>query len=112
MRKIYFIVAALAAIIYIIYSIRKNKLSVANSLIWILYCIVLLFLSIFPYSIDKIVPYLGISYAPVFLLLVALLILFMMVFQQSKKIEELQKKVVDLSQELSIVKEKVNEKDK
>ena len=57
MRKIYFIVAAIAATIYIIYSIRKNKLSVANSFIWILFCVALLFLSIFPYSIDKIAPF-------------------------------------------------------
>ena len=110
MRKIYFIVAAIAATIYIIYSIRKNKLSVANSFIWILFCVALLFLSIFPYSIDKIAPFIGISYAPVLLLLIALLILFMMVFQQSKKIEELQRKVVDLSQELSVVKAEKNEK--
>lgn len=110
MRKIYFIVAALAAIIYIIYSIRKNKLSVAGSFIWILFCIALLFLSIFPYSIDKIAPYIGISYAPVLLLLIALLILFMLVFQQSKKIEELQRKVTDLAQELSIVKSKKEKK--
>lgn len=110
MRKIYFIVAALAAIIYIIYSIRKNKLSVAGSFIWILFCIALLFLSIFPYSIDKIAPFIGISYAPVLLLLIALLILFMLVFQQSKKIEELQRKVTDLAQELSIVKSKKEKK--
>lgn len=110
MRKIYFIVAALAAIIYIIYSIRKNKLSVAGSFIWILFCIALLFLSIFPYSIDKIAPYIGISYAPVLLLLIALLILFMLVFQQSKKIEELQRKVTDLAQELSIIKSKKEKK--
>ena len=110
MRKIYFIVAALAAIIYIIYSIRKNKLSVAGSFIWILFCIALLFLSIFPYSIDKIAPSIGISYAPVLLLLIALLILFMLVFQQSKKIEELQRKVTDLAQELSIVKSKKEKK--
>jgi len=110
MRKIYFIVAALAAIIYIIYSIRKNKLSVTGSFIWILFCVVLLFLSIFPYSIDKIAPYIGISYAPVLLLLIALLILFMLVFQQSKKIEELQRKVTDLAQELSIVKSKKEKK--
>ena len=110
MRKIYFIVAALAAIIYIVYSIRKNKLSVAGSFIWILFCIALLFLSIFPYSIDKIAPFIGISYAPVLLLLIALLILFMLVFQQSKKIEELQRKVTDLAQELSIVKSKKEKK--
>lgn len=110
MRKIYFIVAALTAIIYIIYSIRKNKLSVAGSFIWILFCIALLFLSIFPYSIDKIAPYIGISYAPVLLLLIALLILFMLVFQQSKKIEELQRKVTDLAQELSIIKSKKEKK--
>ena len=104
MKNIYFIVFALIVIFYIIYSIRKNKLSVANSFIWIIFCLILLFLSIFPKSLDWLADFVDVYYPPALFLTIAVVILFIINFQYSKKIEELQKKVVDLGQELSIIK--------
>ena len=106
MKNIYFIVAALIVILYMIHSIRKDKLSVSNSFMWIIFCIGLLLLSIFPKSLDWLAKGLGIDYPPTLFLTIAIIILFILVFIQSKKIEELQKKVIDLGQELSITKSK------
>ena len=106
MKNVYFIILAIFVIIYIIFSIRKNKLSVTNSFIWIIFCIALLILSIFPKSLDWLAELVGISYPPALFLTIAVVILFIMNFSYSKKIEELHKKVIDLGQELSIVKEK------
>lgn len=110
MKRIYFIVLAALVIIYMIVSIRKNKLSVTNSFFWILFCICMLVLSIFPKSLDWLANLVGITYPPALFLTIAVVLLFVMNFIQSKKIEELQKKVIDLGQELSIVREKSNEK--
>lgn len=104
MKNIYFIILSIFVIIYIMYSIRKNKLSVNNSFMWIMFCIMLLILSIFPKSLDWLAQLIGISYPPALFLTIAVVILFVLNFQYSKKIEELQKKVIDLGQELSIVK--------
>ena len=93
-----------------IVSIRKNRLSVKESVGWIIFSIIMLILSIFPHSIDYFSPIFGVEYAPVLLLTFCVVILFMMNFSSSKKIDELQKKVVDLTQELSIVKADKNEK--
>lgn len=104
MNNIFFIIVALLIILYIFYSIRKNKLDITNSFIWIVFCIILLFLSIWPTSLDWLANLLGIAYPPALFLTVAIVILFIMIFVQSKKIEDLHKKVIDLGQELSIIK--------
>lgn len=104
MNNIFFIIVALLIILYIFYSIRKNKLDITNSFIWIVFCIILLFLSIWPTSLDWLANLLGIAYPPALFLTVAIVILFIMIFVQSKKIEDLHKKAIDLGQELSIIK--------
>lgn len=108
--NIFLTVMAILVILYILISIRKNKLSPANSFIWIIFCIILLVLSIWPASLDWLAELLGISYPPALFLTIAIVILFIMNFVQSKKIEDLQKKLIDLGQELSIVKSKNQKK--
>lgn len=104
MKNIYFIIFSLIVIFYMIHSIRKDKLSVTNSFIWIVFCIGLLILSIFPKSLDWLAVSLGIEYPPALFLTITVVILFVITFIQSKKIYDLQKKVIDLGQELSILK--------
>ena len=108
MKNLYFVILAILIIIYMFISIRKNKLSVANSFIWVVFCVILLVLSIWPKSLDWLASLLGIEYPPALFLSIAVVILFIMNFVHSKKIEELQKKVINLGQELSIVKEDKN----
>ena len=104
--SIFLTVMAVLVILYILLSIRRNKLSPANSFIWIIFCIILLVLSIWPASLDWLANLLGISYPPALFLSIAIVILFIMNFIQSQKIENLQKKIIDLGQEVSILKSK------
>ena len=108
MKNIFFIIAALIVMIYMFISIRKNRLDVTQSFIWIVFCIGMLLLAIFPKSLDWLAGLIGVSYPPALFLSVAVVILFIMVFIQSKKIVELQKRIIDLGQELSIVKNSKN----
>ena len=110
MKNIYFIIFALIIITYILISIRKNKLSVNNSIVWILFCIALLLLSIWPKSLDWLASMIGISYPPALFLMIAVIILFVQNFIYSKRIESLEKKVVNLSQEISLTKNIGNNK--
>ena len=109
MNNIVFIIVSLVVMIYMFISIRKNKLDVTQSFIWIVFCIVMLILSIFPKSLDWLASIIGVSYPPALFLTIAVVVLFVMNFVQSKKIVELQKKVVDLGQELSVVKSDKND---
>lgn len=104
MKNIFFIIVALIVMIYMFISIRKNKLDVTQSFIWIVFCIILLLLSIWPKSLDWLSVLIGVDYPPALFLTIACVILFVFNFIQSKKIIELQKKIVDLGQELSITK--------
>ena len=89
-------------------SVRKNKLSITTSFGWIVFCLIFLILSIWPKSIDWLSKILNISYPPTLFLTLCIVILFVINFSYSKKIALLQDKVTNLAQELSIIKEKVN----
>lgn len=108
--SIFLTIIAVLVILYILFSIRRDKLSPANSFIWIIFCIILLILSIWPASLDWFANLLGISYPPALFLSIAVVVLFIMIFVQSKKIENLQKKIIDLGQEVSILKAKNKKK--
>ena len=110
MKNIFLVIGALVVMIYMFISIRRNKLDVTQSFIWIVFCIGLLILSIWPSSLDWLAKLIGIEYPPALFLSVAVVILFVMNFIQSKKIVELHKRVIDLGQELSVVKSDTNDK--
>ena len=110
MKNIYFVILALVILVYMIQSIRKNSLSVKTSFWWIIGSILILVLAIWPKSIDWFAVMLGIDYPPALFLTLCVVFLFIVDFKYSKKIQEQQDKITDLAQELSIVKEKLNEK--
>lgn len=110
MNNIVFIAIAICTILYILLSIRKNRLSIANSFVWIIFCILLLVLAIWPASLDWLANLMGITYPPALFLTIAIVILYIMIFSQSKKIEDLHKKVIDLGQETSIIKDRNNKR--
>lgn len=110
MSNIPFIIIAIAVILYIIISIRRDKLSVAASFGWIIFCLLMLFFAIFPTSLDNLAFSLGISYPPTLFLTICIVVLFVSNFRDDKTIDELKKKVDDLSQEVSILKGEKNDK--
>lgn len=113
MKNIYFIILALLIMIYMIISIRKNNLSITTSFGWIIGAIVMLILSIFPKSLDWLAVFLGIEYPPALFLTLCVILLIIIDFNYSKKITDLNEKVIDLAQELSIIKaDKKDEKKK
>ncbi len=112
MKNIYFVILALVILVYMIQSIRKNSLSVKTSFWWIIGSILILVLAIWPKSIDWFAVMLGIDYPPALFLTLCVVFLFIVDFKYSKKIQEQQDKITDLAQELSIVKEKLNDKRK
>lgn len=112
MQNIPFIILAVLLIIYILASIRKNKISVKASFGWFLFCIGMLFLAIWPTSLDWFAEMLGISYPPALFLTICAIISFAMDFTYNRQIDDLQKKVTDLAQEVSILKAEKNDKKK
>ncbi|MBQ3475199.1 MAG: DUF2304 domain-containing protein [Bacilli bacterium] len=106
MKNIYFIILSVLVILYILYSIRKNKISIKTSFSWMILCIIMLFLSIFPKSIDFVAEQLGVYYAPTLLLTGCVVLLLIKNFNSSKEIYYLQEKVNYLAEEVSLLKSK------
>ena len=112
MKNIYFVILALAILVYMVQSVRKNSLSVKTSFWWIIGSILILVLAIWPKSIDWFANMLGIDYPPALFLTLCVVFLWVVDFKYSKRIQEQQEKITDLAQELSIVRAKVKDMEK
>ena len=110
MNNIPFIVVAVLTIIYIVISIRRERLSVAASFGWVLFCLLMLFLAIFPTSLDWLSFKIGVSYPPALFFTICITVLFISNFRDDKKIDELEKKVTDLAEEVNILKGEKDDK--
>ena len=111
MNNYYFVILAILVVAYVINIVRKKKFSIKESFWWFILSLVMLFLAIFPYSIDWLAQKLNISYPPSLLFVICIVFLLFINFRDSKRISELQMKVVELGQELAIVREKVKDRD-
>ena len=110
MTNLYFIILAIIFIIYIIHNIRKYNFSIKESFFWVLGCIIVLLLSIFPKSIDFFASKIGVSYPPSLLFTLCILFLIFINFKNNKEISIHQEKITTLSQEVAILRGEINEK--
>lgn len=100
--RISLLLAAIALFIYVIYSIRKSKMRIEDTLFWAFLSLLILLMSIFPEI--AVVPsrWLGFQ-APVnfvFLLFIGLLVL--KCFLNSRQISRLETKVNELTQQIAV----------
>lgn len=110
MNNIYFIILSSLILVYVVNIVRKKKFSIKESFWWFVSSVVMLVLSIFPYSIDWFAKILNIAYPPSLLFVICIVFLLFINFRDSKRISELQMKVIELGQELAIIKEKTKDK--
>lgn len=108
MNNTYFIIISVIVLLYVINIVRKKQFSIKESFWWVVAAIIMLLLSIFPHSIDYIAKILNIAYPPSLLFLFCIIFVLFINFRNSRKITDLQTKVVELGQELALVKEKCN----
>ncbi len=107
MNNIYFIILAIIIIIYVFNVVRKKMFSIKESFWWIIASIIALILAINPYIIDSFAALIGVSYPPSLLFVMCIIFLLFILFRNSKKIFELQLRVIELGQEVAILKEQV-----
>lgn len=112
MKNIYFIILSVFILIYIIGSVRKNKLSVKTSFGWVVASIAMLVLSIFPKSLDWLSLFIGISYPPALFLTLCVVVLVVIDFNYSKQLEDHKKKIIELEQHIAILKYEVEKNEK
>lgn len=106
MNNKYFIIISLISLFYVVWNVKKKKFSIKESFLWVIGTIIMVILSIFPYSIDKIAEFFKVSYAPSLLFVFSTIFLLFISFKNSNRISEQQEKIVELAQELAILKAK------
>lgn len=110
MNNIYFIVISILCVIYVVTEVRKKKFSIKESFWWMFGAIIMLILSIFPYSINWLAKIFGISYPPSLLFIFCIIFLVFINFRNSKRIAEQQEKIVELAQHIAILEFKNDKK--
>lgn len=102
--QIVFILASLLTFIYIIRKIRKHKLNIDDSILWIIWSVLLLIISVFPDLSHQLSDLFGFESTSNFILTAFIFCIYIMVFFQNIKISELKEKNKSLVQKLSIEK--------
>lgn len=107
MKKIYFIIVALIAMIYVITVVRKNKFSIKESFYWFVASFIMLIFASFPKILDNVARFIGVDYPPSLLFVICIVFLLFINFRNSRRIAEQQEKIIELGQQISILKNKV-----
>lgn len=108
--NIFFIILGIIYLIYIFIAVKNGKFNVVESFFWICGGVIVLILSIFPKTIDLISKYVGVDYPPSLLFMLCIIFLLFINFRNSKRIAEQQEKIIELAQNLAILKSKENDK--
>lgn len=115
--QLVFVVTSVLTFAYVLNRIRKHKMNIDDSIIWLVWSFVLLIFSLFPGVSFKISEMLGFQSASNFIICLFLFFIYIIVFYQSIKISSLQEKNKELVQKMSIYayekdKEEKEQKDK
>lgn len=90
----------------VIESVRRGILETKYSLLWIITCVILGILSIGTPILNFIADMLGVFYPPSVLFLFGLLFSLIIIFDLTRRISQLNNKLVTLTQEFTLLKEK------
>jgi len=105
----FFVLIGILLLVYIIRAVIKKRFDLYESIFWIFASVVIILLSAFPKSLDSIAIKFGVSYSPSLVFLIGIIFLLFINFRQTRMINDNKQKINDISQELSILKEKVKE---
>lgn len=104
-----FLLSAIS-LIFVLFAIYKKRLELKFSLFWIFSCIGMMVISLNHNLLDKISELLNVSYPPSLLFLSGFLFTLGVVFQLTQVITKLDKKLTRLTQEFSILEEKIKKR--
>ena len=110
--RIFLIICILIGIISVYKTIKRKKLSMKYGMYFSIVFLVMLVLVIFPNIIESISKFLGFKEAPNMLFLIAIFVLFYIVFSIYTTITKFSEINKVLVQELSILKKELNKKTK
>ena len=100
--QMFFVIASVLTFIFVIKKIQKHGLNIDDAIVWILWSIVLLIVSVFPSIPTLISKKLGFMSTSNFIFCLFIFFLYIMLFNQNAQISKLKEKQKELIQKLSI----------
>ena len=79
---------SLLSFIYIIINVKDDKLNEKESLFWVIGCLFIFIITIFPKILDRFSYWIGIQYPPSTLLLFSTIIVYVLLFRHYKAISD------------------------
>ena len=108
--QIILLVVSIITFIFIITKIRKSQLNIADAVVWILLCILLIIMSLCLPFINKIAHIFGFMSTSNFVFTMILFFLLIIVFSQSVKISLLNEKIKNLNHYIALKEKREKEK--
>jgi len=96
--KVFILICGLTFIAAVFYLLMKRRISERNSLFWLFGSIIIFILSAAPEALEIVARSIGVNYPPTLLFLISILILLLIVLNQSIQISVLNDQVRELTQ--------------
>lgn len=109
-NNLFFLVISILLILYVVFKVKKNHLSLKESMFWVAGAIVTLILSFSTPVLDKVSAFLNIKYPPSLLFLIAIIFSFLLLFRQSQQISKMNEKLKELTEYVALIDERVRKR--
>lgn len=101
--QIFAILASVLLFVFLIYLIRKSRIKVEYSLLWLFFGLIFIIFSIWRSGLDYIAGLVGISYPPAAMFLLFMLAFFFILIEYSTIISKLSDRNKNLTQEIGLL---------
>ncbi len=105
-------IAAVILLFIIILCLKRNSLSIKNSVAWLLLPIVFIIIAVFPGPLESFAKWMGFETLSNFIFLVSIALLIIVCFSLAITTSKQQSQITKLIQEVSILKKSSNDKPK
>ncbi|MCK5130352.1 MAG: DUF2304 domain-containing protein [Clostridiales bacterium] len=105
----FFLVTALIVTAIVLTQTLSKRLPEKESVFWMLGCLVIILLSIFPKSMDNLAKTIGIDYPPSLYFLIAILFLAVLIFRLYTQMDDNKRKSDALARRVSLLEKRIED---
>lgn len=110
--QIELLVAAVISLFVILFFLKKNRINVKYTVMWLLLPIIFILMLIFPNGIDGLSKFLGFELASNFVFFITLAVVILFCFGLTIIVSKQKKQITKLIQEIAILRREFDEKQK
>lgn len=109
LTRIFFIVLSLIFTAVVLFKVKKKRFFEKDSFMWLVGCLIMLILAVFPTINIAIANFIGIEYAPSLVFLVAIIFVMLLLFKYSQEISRLKEQTKELGERIVVLEKLLDE---